>query len=211
MLIEPRRYSTAGGYDARRYWSDRFSQHGRSLRSVGDAGLGEEDIRSNYEGQARDVFGMLDSASCNLRDAHVLDIGCGTGYYTDRLRESGVSRYTDLDITDVLLPELRLRFPDFEFVCGDITHEVPACPFEVILLIDVIEHIVTAHNLTAALRNAASALAPGGLLLLAPVLEHGHQSLFCVRFWSGEDIRRALPELEVVSRKGRTMLLQRPA
>lgn len=209
LLIAPRRYAVGDDYDAARYWEDRFRKHGPSLASVGDEGMNETEIRSAYGSQAGEVFAMLERAGIALAPARLLEIGCGNGYYAERLRERGVTRYQGMDITDAFFPLLRERFPGYDYAKGDISAVSLAGAFDVVLMIDVIEHIVTGAKLDSALANVSAMTARGGVLALAPVAPRGRRSLFYVRFWSESEVLRALPGFEVVERSGRAMLLRK--
>jgi SAM-dependent methyltransferase len=209
LLIAPRRYAIGDDYDAARYWEDRFRKHGPSLASVGDEGMNEAEIRSAYDSQAGDIFAMLEQAGIVLAPARLLEIGCGNGYYAERLRERGVTRYQGVDITDAFFPLLRQRFPGFDYQRGDITADRVAGEFDVVLMIDVIEHIVTEGKLMSALANVAAMTAKGGVLVLAPVAPRGRRSLFYVRFWAQDDVMRGLPGFAVVERSGRALLLRK--
>jgi SAM-dependent methyltransferase len=193
QLLAPRRYSRGDGYDAARYWRDRFARYGASLKGAGDEGLSEEENRRRYE-EAAGVFAELcRSEGIDLRAARVLEVGCGSGYYTELLANLGVSSYVGLDITDVLFPELRDRFPEFDFEQGDITTDDVEGTYDLIVLIDVIEHIVEDEKLSSAMEHLKGALAPGGVLVLAPVTPRPTHHLFYVRLWSLEEVRERFP------------------
>jgi 2-polyprenyl-3-methyl-5-hydroxy-6-metoxy-1,4-benzoquinol methylase len=210
LLIAPRRYAVGKDYDAERYWHDRFLKHGPALKSVGDEGLTEAEIRDVYASQANEVFSMLEHAGVRLQNSRLLEIGCGNGYYSDLLYKRGLLAYQGLDITDAFFPVLRRKFPQFDYIQGDISATCLPEKFDVVLMIDVIEHIVTQQKFAAALANVNSMLANGGLLVLAPVAARGRRSLFYVRFWTEQDVSNALPELETLEHRGRTMLLRKP-
>jgi len=125
--------------------------------------------------------------------ARVLEIGCGTGHYTGLLADLGVSNYVGLDITDVLFPELHERFPQFDFVKQDITTHRVDGKFDLIVMIDVIEHIVEDEKLSSAMEHVKDALAPSGVVVLAPVMQKARDHLFYVRFWSLEELRERFP------------------
>lgn len=209
LFIAPLKYGRGKDYDAHRYWEDRFRRHGPSLRSVGDEGMAESEIRQAYAIQAGEVLEMLDRAGIGLAQARLLEIGCGNGYYSDLVRGRGLRKYAGFDITDVFFPMLRERFPGFEYVRGDITADRLPAEFDVVLMIDVIEHIVTEAKLMSALSNVGAMTAKGGVVAIAPVVPHASHSLFYVRFWAEEDVGRGLPGFDVVERTGRTLLLRK--
>ena len=48
LLTGPLKYRRGTGYDARRYWSDRFGRYGMSLRGPGNEGLSNDENRRLY-------------------------------------------------------------------------------------------------------------------------------------------------------------------
>jgi len=215
LSIEPRRYRTEGDYDAMRYWDDRFARYGASLRAVGDEGLSEERNASQYA-QAAEVFENV------LRQVHrgdfsqsrVLEIGPGSGFYTALLWNWGVRRYLGVDITDRFFPLLQQQHPGFDFLRADVTQDPLPGAFDLVIMIDVIEHIVTEEKLERALRSLDAALVPGGLLVIAPVMPVSGRHLFYVRFWSKEELQTYLPGFQFVSevpfRDGSLAVLRKP-
>ncbi|MBL8501889.1 MAG: class I SAM-dependent methyltransferase [Rhodocyclaceae bacterium] len=209
LVVAPRRYARGGDYDAARYWDDRFRRHGPSLASVGHEGLSEAEIGAAYAAQAEDVFGMLERAGVALAQARLLEVGCGNGYYAERLRERGLRHYQGLDITDAFFPLLRERFPGYAYAKGDISADRLEGEFDAVLMIDVIEHIVTEGKLASALTHVAAMMARGAVLVLAPVAPSGRRSLFYVRFWTEAEVMRGLPGFRVAERRGRALLLRK--
>ncbi len=202
-VTDPLRYSAPdGAYDARRYWSNRFARHAESLRGPGDEGLSDEQNRREYEAAGAQFTALCRSLPLDYAAANVLEIGPGSGYYTDLLRGLGVRRYTGLDIAGSLLPALSERFGGFAFAQAD----AAALPlaggqgqgaFDLIAIIDVIEHIVERRTLAAALGGLEGLLAPGGRLLIAPLMESSGRHLFYVHFWSQADVCACLPHLRL--------------
>ena len=91
------------------------------------------------------------------RDARILEIGCGSKWVGDYLRQNGWSRYIGLDL-----------FPPADVV-GDIRHwrelGLKQASFDVIVAFEVIEHV----NCFA---ECYSLLKPGGRLLLTSPVPH---------------------------------------
>jgi len=194
ILIAPLKYRTKGGYDAARYWSDRFARYGTAMKGVGDEGLSERDNREMYESAAAAFLDLCRQEGIDFSTSRVLEIGCGNGFYTRLLKEHGDRHYLGVDITDVLFPVLTKRFPGFRFIRRDVTAELLDGEFDLVLMIDVIEHIVSEKKLDFALSNVQRCLAGNSRFLVAPVVEQGGRSLFYVRFWTVGDIKLRLSE-----------------
>lgn len=193
ILIAPLKYRTKDGYDAPQYWRDRFAKYGTSLKGVGDEGLSEQENQEMYKNAAKAFISLCQQEGIDFTTARVLEIGCGNGFYTRLLQEQGVSHYLGVDITDALFPTLMRRFPGFQFIRRDITADIIDGEFDLILMIDVIEHIVGEAKLDFAMSNVLRCLVESGCFMVAPVADQGKRSLFYVRFWSVEDVKQRLP------------------
>lgn len=191
-LVAPMKYRTKDGYDAARYWSDRFARYGTSLKGVGDEGLSERHNQAMYEKAASAFLDLCRHEGIDISGARVLEIGCGNGFYTGLLKGQGATHYLGLDITDTLFPVLAERYPGFQFIRRDITVDTLEGEFDLILMIDVIEHIVNEEKLDFAMSSVQRCLADNGRFMVAPVAAQGRHSLFYVRFWTVEDIKRRL-------------------
>ncbi len=192
-LIGPLRYGGRDGYDAARYWRDRFVKHGLSLKAVGDEGLSHAENARAYA-QAGNVFAdVCRKEAIDFKGARVLEIGCGAGFYTQLLHGYGVKSYVGVDVTDVFFPELRSRFPEFEFVRKDITADQIEGTFDLVIMIDVIEHIVTDSKFAGAMQRVKNCLANDGVFIVSPMVEGSQKRLFYQRFWSLGDVKPRFP------------------
>jgi len=140
-------------------------------------------------------------AGIDLGKASLLEIGCGTGYYTGLMREWGVKKYVGVDITDVLFDRLEAEFPEYKFRKTDITSEKIMGNYDLILMIDVVIHIVTEAKLARAMENVKECLKKDGILILSPVFEKGEKLLFYNRTWSLDEISSCFPGYEMRKEK----------
>ncbi len=194
FFISPRKYKQNNDYNVSQYWKDRFTKHGSSLIAVGNEGLSEkENEKSRQRGLIifKEVF---NSYPINASSTKILEIGCGTGYYTDFVNQSGLLSYKGLDITDHFFPELRLRYPKYSFVKQDVSTEVINDKFDLIIMMDVIQHIVLPEKLKFTLENIQQSLNKNGLFILAPVTEKSQKHMFHVHEWSLLDIQQYLSD-----------------
>jgi SAM-dependent methyltransferase len=216
LVVGPLRYRRGRGYDAERYWGDRFRRYGRSLRGPGHEGYSEEENARVYAQARAVVLEACRRAGVRFPGARVLEIGVGTGFYTRMCRDEGARSYTGVDVTDALFGELRREFPEYEFVRRDATAETIEGEYDLVLMIDVVEHIVTEEGLAAALGSVRGALAPGGVFLLAlPAPGSGAERLFYLHAWRLEEVLRHLEGLETSPpepfRYGMLLTARRPA
>lgn len=214
-VVGPRRYGTDTGYDAQRFWSDRFSKYSTNLRGSGDEGLSETQNQLIYERAGATLIDTINRAGVDLATADVLDVGCGPGFFTELLRSNGSTSYTGVDITDALFADLRTRFPDYRFVQKDVTSDPLDGVFDLVMMIDVAEHIVDTEAFDRCVANLAGAVAQGGTLLIGPMLDRSGQHLFYVRNWSTDDLLSRLSTMvhveDVVFRNGVLMVFTTPA
>ncbi|MQB01591.1 MAG: methyltransferase domain-containing protein [Actinobacteria bacterium] len=208
------KYRSRAGYDAQRYWSERFNKYGSSLRGAGHEGLSEEANEKMYLEAAGVFQGVVGPILGHLTEPRVLEIGCGTGFYTSLFNQLGLDNYTGVDITNVLFDRHRRRFPRYRFLQADITKHPIDGSYDLAIMIDVIEHIVTRDALEAAFANLRAALAPGGYLIVGPQFDQSRRHLFYVHFWSVEDVKTAYAEWDEVERKafrnGILLVFQKP-
>lgn len=216
LVIGPLRYRRGEGYDAERYWRDRFQKYGKSFKAVGHEGLTEEENRAMYAEASRLFLGVCRDEGIDLASARVLEIGCGIGFYTGVLSEAGVRDYQGLDVTDAFFGSLAREFPSFRFRKLDVTKQPIEGEFDLVVMIDVTEHIVEESKLTFATNNIQSCLSRRGIVLLAqPSTLSTEKDLFYLRFWSLDDIKRRFPGYSfsepVPFRKGYLVSIRRPA
>jgi SAM-dependent methyltransferase len=195
-LIGPARYGRREGYDYARYWNDRFSKYGESLRGAGHEGLSEEKNKEMYREAARTFAEVCEKEGVDFNSARVLDIGCGTGFYSQLLYDLGVKHYVGMDVADVLFPQLARRFPEYEFRKGDITGEKVRGEFDLVLMIDVIEHIVEESKLSSAMDNVRDCMGKKGVFVVSGMRDISKKHLFYLRWWSVEDIKKRFPGYE---------------
>ncbi|MFB2833645.1 class I SAM-dependent methyltransferase [Floridanema evergladense] len=189
VIVGPMIYGQKDDYDAQRYWRDRFSKYGDSLKGPGHEGMSEQENQKAYQTAAQIFINTCLNSGIDLANARILEIGCGTGFYTETLANLGAKNYLGLDITDVLFPKLKQKFPHFQFIKKDITTDAISGEFDLIVMIDVIEHIVKEEKLSFAMQTIKNCLSKEGIFLIAPLTEMKKRELFYVNFWSIEDLK----------------------
>jgi SAM-dependent methyltransferase len=112
--------------------------------------------------QARGEVVLSLLRALQLSEPEILDLGCGTGWFTDRLTEFGKATGTDLSLKAIELA--KVRFPRATFVGGDVFEvDLPERHYDVVISQQVIAHVVDQPRY---LERAASLLKPGGHLIL---------------------------------------------
>lgn len=195
-LIAPFKYAQGHDYQAQRYWQDRFLKYGPTLQAVGDEGLSESENAQEYAQAYNTLIQLCWQEQIDLAQSQVLEIGCGSGFYTQLFHDQGVKDYVGIDITNVLFSSLQTKFPTYHFIQQDVTTQLIKVEpqFDLVIMIDVIEHIVTPEKLTFALQNLQRCLKPAGVLMLCPIMPKHQKRLFYLHFWTLEDIKMAFSE-----------------
>ena len=81
---------------------------------------------SYVQGLERSLLRAFDDAGVSLADTRVLDVGCGSGYFLNRLREYGAKEAHGIDLMEDRVAEGRKRYPALQLHIGSATD----LPFE---------------------------------------------------------------------------------
>ncbi|MEK6732740.1 MAG: class I SAM-dependent methyltransferase [Candidatus Omnitrophota bacterium] len=175
------KYQAPDGYNAEKYWADRFCKYGFDLSGVGDIDLTNYENEQVYNKAKETFLSLCRDEGIDFNNISILDIGCGTGFYTEALFEKRAKQYLGIDITDVLFGRLKQRFPQFQFHKLDITARELNGGFDLIIMIDITQHITNEKKFSFAMQNVKSHLNRGGI--------------FIVTSWLDAKIRRSLYEI----------------
>ena len=151
-------------YRPREFWERRLSEH-FDLRGSGETGLSLAYNRACYALRRSVLDRALAKVGMDPAGKRVLDVGCGTGFFTDYYLGRG-AQVTGLDITSASIERLRARFPRASFVLADVSEASLEERYDVVNAFDVLYHITDDDRWGAAVRNLAAAVAPGGVLLV---------------------------------------------
>ena len=152
-----------------------------------------------------------------LAGKRVLDVGCGTGYWTNRIAEMGAAEVIGIDGSTQGIEIARSKHPGIRFeqaLINDHTLADLKCePFDTVISVEVIEHIFDPRGFV---KSCFLALKPGGTLVLTtpyngylknlalsiagkwdfhlnPLWDGGH-----IKFWSRKTITKLLLEMGFV-------------
>lgn len=113
----------------------------------------------------RRVFLRMLGEIGSLAGASVLDVGCGTGRWSQLLRDRG-AKVLAIDISPEAIEANRRQISGVEFRVADLTHlDVPQGGFDLIVSVTVLQHLPLEGQRSAS-AGLARALRPGGHALL---------------------------------------------
>lgn len=164
-------------FSEKEYWDLRYRARGleRVGVSSGTRGIGGGGRLNQYLYLLREeaLVRVLESNAVDLSRTRVLDVGCGSGYWTSFFARHGALEYTGVDVSQVAIEALRLEFPDLTFHTADLGGSVfPAAgPFDLVNAFDVLYHIVDDDKFRAALKNLEQVTEAGGYLVITDYLD----------------------------------------
>lgn len=156
-------------YRPREYWERTLSEQ-FDLRGTGEPGLSLAYNRACYALRREVLDRALRDAACDPRGRRVLDVGCGSGFWTAYYTGRGAD-YTGLDIAPTSVARLQEAYPESRFVLSDVSEADLEGAYDIVNVFDVLYHITDDAKWEAALGRLARAVAPGGLLLVTDAFE----------------------------------------
>jgi len=198
-FVLPVKYKIGDDYNAEQYWHDRFDKYGSSLRSVGHESLSESENEELYKNAVKIIKMELENILNSKRSGSLIEIGVGRGVFTDMIYNNFEVDYLGLDITDFYFEELKSKYSKFEFVKKDITEQLDLPESDIVLFIDVIEHIVKKEKLIRCLQNIENSLKDNSYLFISGYThEKSRKRLFYVKSWNLKDITEHTDTLKLV-------------
>lgn len=119
---------------------------------------------AEYADEAREVRRLLAERRPAAR--RVLELGCGGGHLAHHLREGW--EYTLSDLSPAMLALATRLNPGCPHVVGDLRTLRLAERFDLVLVHDAVDYMLTEADLRAAFATAFHHLAPGGLAMFMP-------------------------------------------
>ena len=172
------------------YWEDRarrFAAQGSGLAAVCSYGMPEFYNRMIHHCQRLALKPWFDIAP----GTRVLDVGCGVGRWSSLLAARG-AQVTGMDLSPTMIAEAKRRADTngtakrCRFLVQDLAQLDAGEKFDLVLGVTVLQHILDAEGLRAAVQRMADHLAPGGRMVLleaAPtcVAKHCDTTVFRAR------------------------------
>jgi SAM-dependent methyltransferase len=167
----------SSAFDAGAYWRERVGADA-DLAVVGHRAMGRAYNGEIYARRIEAMESMLERhVDKPLAQLRVLDIGCGSGFYTGFWQARGVREYVGLDISSRTIDRLADAYPGYRFVHADITEALPDAlsdreSFDIITVFDVLYHIVDERRFASAIANIGELISDNGQLFIMDWLYH---------------------------------------
>jgi 2-polyprenyl-3-methyl-5-hydroxy-6-metoxy-1,4-benzoquinol methylase len=157
---KPRRYYE----DPAAYWEQRHQRFGQELGGVGTLGLEESANERDYETKWEHITSAF--ATVGIAGVDVLDAGCGNGWFTAHLRDTGFHpQAVDFSPTAVDLAREHVG-PGVRIDVGELDGYQAGRRFPLVVCIDVLFHVTDDEKWRASVANLASHVEPGGHLVV---------------------------------------------
>ena len=79
-----------------------------------------------------------------LLQPHIIDLGCGIGYFAKLLYEKGYRKYTGIDFSSKVIEIAKKQVPNFDFICSNLLDKKLDKIYknnEVFTILETLEHI----------------------------------------------------------------------
>ncbi len=153
-------------YHPEKYWKARHRKHGFSLRGVGNWTRSNEENEEKYIRERAIFLDFCKKQGIDFKSVRILDVGCGTGFFAEAIRENGGTDYLGIDITDELLEGVAGKFPGFRFKKLDVAKDEMQGEFDLIIMISVAQHIVDEKRFSFAMQNIRRHLSENGTFIV---------------------------------------------
>lgn len=155
-------------FDPNEYWQSRVGVDA-TVGVVGHRSLGVRYNEYIYRRRVDALNALLDELDIDVSECSLLDVGCGSGFYTEYWQHKGLSDYVGLDLSHDTIGRLREEYPNFTFLQGDITKAADdrtGRTFDIITVFDVFYHIVDDERLSAAFDTISAQIEADGIVIV---------------------------------------------
>jgi len=149
--------------DPQEFWERRLARQ-FDLRGTGETELSLAYNQACYQLRREVLTRALRDVDFDPKGKTVLDVGCGTGFFTAYYLERG-ARVTGIDIAPTSIEKLSARHPDARFILADPSARPIEGRYDLVNAFDVLYHILDETRWEAAVGHLAAAVEPGGLFL----------------------------------------------
>jgi SAM-dependent methyltransferase len=151
-------------YRPQEFWERRLAGQ-FDLRGTGETGLSLAYNLACYRLRQDVLARALRDQAFDPRGRSVLDVGCGTGFFTAYYL-GRAAQVTGIDIAPTSVATLSQRHPEARFILADVGERSIEGRFDLVNAFDVLYHITDDARWETAVSHLAAAVAVGGVLLV---------------------------------------------
>lgn len=169
-LIIKNKQDNHNSFDYKDYWNQRLNSK-FDIEGVGYIGLGTLYNQFMYQNRMDLLQGVINKTFDEISNKRVLELGPGTGIFTEYFYKKEVKSYDAIDITTKSVFELRHRYPNYHFKQGDICEGSQyEGEYDLIFGADVLLHVTNDAQYKKAINNISKHLNNNGIcILLDPI------------------------------------------
>lgn len=160
-------------FNNKKYWEERLQKQ-YDLQGVGDISLSPNYNRWSYKVTEKVLKRLINTYTGNITNKKAMDIGSGTGFVVQVLKEMGKD-VTGVDISTTAVNKLSERYPNFRFVEFDMGSgpvDLTENSFGCCTAASVLYHIVDDEALSIALKNVHHVLQKDGIFIFSDNFVH---------------------------------------
>lgn len=158
-----------GQYDPKAYWENRFSKN-LDLTTVGHSGLGHVYNSWLYRARFNAMRRALRTLNLDVSRKSLMDIGVGSGAWIPFWQRYRISKIVGLDITSTSIRTLKNKYPQFNFIQGNISKELTFAQneyFDIVTAFDILFHITNDIDFHKAVENISARIRKGGWAIIS--------------------------------------------
>lgn len=127
-------------------------------------------LKNHNQDKFKNLLGHI-----NTHNKKILDLGCGTGQAINELRKHNPKQITGIDFSKTAIKICKQKYPKHTFKVKELKDLKATQEYDIITLIDVIEHIPNKEMQTI-YPKISKALKPNGLLIIkTPLYKQGQK------------------------------------
>ena len=156
-------------YNPKTYWEKRLTKK-FNLSGVGYVGFNEYYNKWLYKAKIRTLKKALSIYNIDISNKTICDIGCGTGFFVEFYKQLGAKEIVGIDITNVSIENLKLKYPEYNFIRGDVSScelkKIITQKFDILNVFDVLYHIKNDRDFEQAIMNISNFTQKMGLVFI---------------------------------------------
>lgn len=193
------------------YWDNLLTQN-FSLKGVGWPNWPESYNAIVYKKYLKGFFKILSDLDKQYnfkvdKTKNILEIGPGTGFYTNVLKDLGVEDYQGIDISEISITNLKKRYPGYNFNNLSIYENLAffedrKSRYDLACVIDVLLHIVDDSKHKQAVKNICNMVKSGGYIITGDTATVYRKENFSKHSKYDTDVSRHISYIKEVFRSG---------